>query len=465
MSILYPYPFLDLCIKGVYFTLVQNSHEYTPHNFKVIDFLKNCVVELCGIDLDVAYQHAFVYIRELAITLRRGMQPEKTSYALVYNWKFVNCFDTWIKVVCAFKDKNVADLIYPISQMILGICELKQDAAFIPIRLRAVSLANILMQQTGQYIPISTILLQLLESRELRDKKRGNEPRCMNKWEFMLRIKSKLMSTKQCQQVIQEEIFYYILEYLSINGKSIAFPEMAFPILKALKSFIREHSSGFTNFQRKNMQKLVQKIQENSEFITSARSKLNISPAEIHSKKISFLGSNAKVPIIEYFESEKKQHDFAVADRLQAVIGADLSADSDLDDSDDEDDSKDKKAKKQQAQKKKQAEEGEDGEQAAEEAEAAPAKKNNKKADKKEKKGKNQKPQQKGALANKKQQPQQKRKREAADEDGDVAISGGAAPAAAADKKPAKKKQKKAHVKKSAIPAEDVVQPFDENDL
>lgn len=338
-------------------------------------------------------------------------------------------------MVCAYKDKSVADLVYPLSQMILGICELKQDAAFTPIRLKTVALANKLMQQTGQYIPISTILLQLLETRDLREKKKQNEPRCMNKWEFSLRVRTKLLATKQFQSTLQEEIFYYILEYLAINGRSIAFPELAFPITKSLKSFIRDHTGGFTNFQRKNMQRLVQKIQENSEFITSARSKLNISPAEIHSKNIAFLGQDAQVPIVTFFEAEKKLHDTAISDRLQAVIGADIQADSDLDESDDEGAASKKKVAEKKEQK----------------AAETPKKKEQKAAEPRNKKqeGKN-----------------KKRKRADDDEEDEVAISGGVKKEEQKknqnSEKPKKKKQK---VKKSAIPKQDVVKPLEEDDI
>jgi len=77
MGTMFPYPFLDLCVKGIYFTLIQNGKNYNYSNFEIIDFLINSFVEICGIDPIVTYQHAFVYIRQLAITLRKSLATEK----------------------------------------------------------------------------------------------------------------------------------------------------------------------------------------------------------------------------------------------------------------------------------------------------------------------------------------------------------------------------------------------------
>lgn len=38
-----------------------------------IHFLGNCVTELFGVDLPAAYQHAFVFIRQLAMILRDAL--------------------------------------------------------------------------------------------------------------------------------------------------------------------------------------------------------------------------------------------------------------------------------------------------------------------------------------------------------------------------------------------------------
>ena len=47
----------------------------------VLTFMGNCVVELYGVDPTASYQHAFVYVRQLALNLRNGM-VKKTKDAL-----------------------------------------------------------------------------------------------------------------------------------------------------------------------------------------------------------------------------------------------------------------------------------------------------------------------------------------------------------------------------------------------
>jgi nucleolar complex protein 2 len=58
-------------------TLVKNSLKINTENFETIDFLKNCLVEIYGIEFTQSYQHAFVYIRQLALTLKKCFDTKK----------------------------------------------------------------------------------------------------------------------------------------------------------------------------------------------------------------------------------------------------------------------------------------------------------------------------------------------------------------------------------------------------
>ena len=41
-----------------------------------LQFLGNCVIELFGVDVPTAYQHAFVFIRQLAMILRDALNTK-----------------------------------------------------------------------------------------------------------------------------------------------------------------------------------------------------------------------------------------------------------------------------------------------------------------------------------------------------------------------------------------------------
>uniref|UniRef100_A0A0A9ZCP5 Uncharacterized protein n=1 Tax=Lygus hesperus TaxID=30085 RepID=A0A0A9ZCP5_LYGHE len=62
--------------KGIFLTLVKTSHQYNAKMQSIVAFLINCVVDLYGTDMEAAYQHTFVYIRQLAIFLRATLQQQ-----------------------------------------------------------------------------------------------------------------------------------------------------------------------------------------------------------------------------------------------------------------------------------------------------------------------------------------------------------------------------------------------------
>ena len=73
---------LSSCLRGMYKAYVMNCKIKGKHasgsKLQHIQFLGNCVAEICGVDLSSTYQLAFIYIRQLA-TVLRGTLTEKPS--------------------------------------------------------------------------------------------------------------------------------------------------------------------------------------------------------------------------------------------------------------------------------------------------------------------------------------------------------------------------------------------------
>ena len=114
--------------------------------------MKNSASEIFSLDHQAAYQHAFRFIRQLAIHLRNSMKLKtkvchisnffallnhfawlvnmQESYKQVYNWQFVHAVDFWSLVLARacqvqgstdeVKTEDMRPLIYPLVQIATG---------------------------------------------------------------------------------------------------------------------------------------------------------------------------------------------------------------------------------------------------------------------------------------------------------------------------------------------------------
>lgn len=80
LAIAAPDPMLDYALKGTYLTYVRGCKFLNGQSLPIVNFMSNCVMEIYSLDFVASYQHAFVYIRQLAIHLRNAItQKSKVS--------------------------------------------------------------------------------------------------------------------------------------------------------------------------------------------------------------------------------------------------------------------------------------------------------------------------------------------------------------------------------------------------
>lgn len=137
--------------------------------------MRNCVTELYSMDTVTAYQHAFVYIRQLAIHVRNAMTSmTETEFDLfitvtfrihsVYNWQFINCLRLWTYMVTQPSLKEAfKPLVYPLIQVIDSTVNLIPTSRYYPLRLHCVDLYIQIATATDVFIPVAPLLLDIIE--------------------------------------------------------------------------------------------------------------------------------------------------------------------------------------------------------------------------------------------------------------------------------------------------------------
>ena len=84
--------------------------------------MQRSLIELYSLNAGLAYEHVFVYVRQLAIHLRNAMTTKKKeTYQAVYNWQFIHSVTLWAKLLSANSQvEQLRSLIYPLVQIIVG---------------------------------------------------------------------------------------------------------------------------------------------------------------------------------------------------------------------------------------------------------------------------------------------------------------------------------------------------------
>ncbi|XP_015697467.1 nucleolar complex protein 2 homolog [Oryza brachyantha] len=336
---------LNTCLKGIYKAYLVNcklSKSISGSKLQHIEFLGNCVRELYSVDPQSAYQHAFVFIRQLAVILRGALtergpktskdkkQKEPTkkqtekSYQKVYDWQYIFCLELWTSVVCGCSsEEGLRPLAYPLTQIIHGVACLVPSARYFPVRLRCVKMLNRIAEATGTFIPVSSLLLDMLEMKEL-----GGKPDAVGKAVNMFSVKQvdkKTVKTRAFQEACIYSVVDELAKHLAQWSYSIAFFEMSFLTAVRLRNFCKTVKA---DRFRREMKDLIHQIEANAEFIKSKRAGIGFSPND--PAVDSFLQvekEERSSPLSKYVATlhKRSQDRMDALDETSIIVGAESS--------------------------------------------------------------------------------------------------------------------------------------------
>ncbi|KAL4071645.1 Noc2p family-domain-containing protein [Scleroderma yunnanense] len=313
---------LDMVLKNAYLELVRSSKSTNVHKLPSVNLMKNSASELFCLDHATAYQHAFGYIRQLAIHLRNSMKAmTKEAYKLVYNWQYAHSVDFWSLVLaraCSLetqlergKESELKPLIYPLVQVSLGAIKLISNTRSYPFHFHIIRSMLHLSRHTKTFIPLPPYIVPIITSSLTFKKPKPSTLRLLD-FETNIHAPAQYLKTRVYIDGLVDESIFILTEWLAgapVQG-SIAFPEIIVPVIVTLRKALKSAKSASKNGPGKEIgmvKGLVERVEESAKWIEQKRKGVGFAPGQM--SEVERWESELKVddsPLAKYVKVQQK---------------------------------------------------------------------------------------------------------------------------------------------------------------
>eukprot|EP00108_Taenia_solium_P011255 TsM_000069600 transcript=TsM_000069600 gene=TsM_000069600 len=308
----------------MYLTYVKDSKFIYGSSIAKNNLMKTGLLEVYSLQLDEAYKHAFVFIRQLAIAVRKAfLHTDKEETRSVYNWQFVCSLKFWCEFVArnaAFNDR-IKSLTHPLTQVILGAVRLSPGNRWIPLRFHLVECLHLLAgvdkklrnlednrdsEKGGSSAPLLVPSLPLLlDVFQLFDfnKRASAASNAPMDLRLMLHFSPSQRKETACLDAVAAWLHDLLTEALCLYASSVAFPEYSAAALSEVRAFLK--SCRVANFTR-DFKALLTKAREHVDLVKRKRATIK---SLLDSREIAALESvlgQAESPLLAYYLIHRK---------------------------------------------------------------------------------------------------------------------------------------------------------------
>ncbi|KAM1998226.1 hypothetical protein EV2_005751 [Malus domestica] len=197
------------------------------------------------------------------------------AFRKVYEWKFMNCLELWTGAVSAYgSEPEFRPVAYPLAQVIYGVARLVPTARYFPLRLRCIRMLNRISASTGTFTPVSMLLLDMLEMKELNRPTTGGVGKAID-LRTVLKVSKPTLKTRAFQEACVLSVVDELAEHLAQWSYSVAFLELSFIPAVRLRTFCK--STKVERF-RKAMRELIRQVEANCQFTNERRMSISFLP-------------------------------------------------------------------------------------------------------------------------------------------------------------------------------------------
>eukprot|EP01041_Mallomonas_annulata_P002293 gene2293-4460_t len=279
MAVTLPGTIAEECFRSLYLTYARTCKTFTEITGPSVLFMAQSITELYLTDVALAYQHGFLYIRQLALHLRSAIiKKDADAIRQISSWQYLNCIRLWTRILCALpEDDALGPLLFPLVQIINGVMAALPSFYYIPLKFHLITCLQQLAAYGQVFIPTVAKILEVIEAQELTSKPTASTE-IPPKLQYLVKLPTDSATKPPVRDIIIQETITLIRQDAELYRYHVSLPEYTYLTIKKLKIFSKKSKiARWRDLSRA----LASQLEQQSAIVKKDRVKLGKTPMEI----------------------------------------------------------------------------------------------------------------------------------------------------------------------------------------